>query len=231
MNKNRKKFILSVDDFGISPLANKNILTLLKNKSIDRVSIMINGVFTPKELKKLVESEVKIDLHLDIERKNGKRAGEGILLRGTLFSVGLLSKRMRPKSVSTHWEKQIEKFHSLIGKYPDGLNSHQHIHYFPPYFKVITKLAQKNDISHIRFGKESFIESNTATYRILAWLHKKNKKVFASSNLESSDYLVSLDWIKKMDNFLSQKKNGTTEIICHPEIKKEFEMIKIISNS
>lgn len=228
MNKSKKNFILSADDFGISRLTNKNILALVKAKKLDRVSVMVDGVFTPKELEKLLQSGVKIDLHLETgpKKKHKKEVKESAFLRGVAFSLSLLSKKMRPDFIAIHWENQIEKFHALLGRYPDGLNSHQHLHYFPPYFKVLLKLAQKKKISFIRFGRDSLIASNTAVYRILIWLHKKDRKAFSASGLESSDRLVSLDWIKNIQKFLDQKSTGSVEIVCHPERKKEFELIK-----
>lgn len=227
MEKNRKKFILSADDFGISPLANKNILSLVKAKKIDRVSLMADGTFTLKELEKIKQSGIKIDLHLDIthSKKKGRSTIESAFLRGFLFSLKLTSRSMRSSFIEIDWENQIEKFHRLMGRYPDGLNSHQHIHYFPPYFKIILKLAKKRGISFIRFGKDSLIPSNANVYRILFWLHKKNKATFLSSHLQSSAHLISLDWIKNPANFLSQTSIGSTEIVCHPERKKEFEII------
>jgi predicted glycoside hydrolase/deacetylase ChbG (UPF0249 family) len=228
MDKSRKKFILSADDFGISPLANKNVLALVKARKLDRISLMTEGAFTPKELEKLAQSGVKIDLHLEAgsKKKHKKEVKESALLRALAFSMKLLSKKMRSDSVEAHWEGQIEKFYALVGKYPDGLNSHQHIHFFPPYFRLLIKLAKKYGIHYIRFGQYSIIKSNTHVYRILAWLHKKDSRAFHSSELRSSDHLISLDWIKKMEKFLDQKPTGTIEIVCHPERKKEFEMIK-----
>ncbi len=228
MNKHRKTFVLTADDFGISPRANKNILALVKAKKIDRVSLMVHGAFTPQELEKLRQSGVKIDLHLENDPKKKHRQGikEGAFLRGVLFSLKLLSRQMRSGFVSLYWEQQIDQFHALLGRYPDGLNSHQHIHYFPPYFHLLTKLAQKKEISFIRFGKVALIPSNTSVYRILFWLHKKDRPTFLASHLQSTDHLVSLDWIKDLPIFLSQEPSGSLEIVCHPERKHELELIQ-----
>jgi predicted glycoside hydrolase/deacetylase ChbG (UPF0249 family) len=228
MSKSRKKFILSADDFGISPLANKNILVLLKAKKLDRVSLIVDGIFTAKELEKLRTSGVKIDLHLntDSKKKHKKGIKESAFLRAVAFSLSLASKRMRPAYMEIHWQHQVEKFQELIGRSPDGLNSHQHIHFFPPYFRLITKLAQKKKISYIRFGQEGLVMSNSNVYRILSLLHKKNSKLFQNSGLLSSQKLVSLDWIKNIPTFLAQNHPGSIEIVCHPERKKEFELIK-----
>lgn len=228
MGKNSKKFILSADDFGLSNLYNKNILALVKAKKLDRVSLMVDGIFTPKDLEKLKVSGVKIDLHLntDSKKKHRKEIKESVFLRAIAFSLSLVSKHMRPDYMEIHWQHQVEKFQELIGRQPDGLNSHQHIHFFPPYFRLIIKLGQQNNIPYLRFGQESLVKSNTAVYHILFWLHKKNQKIFIGSGLQSANHLISLDWIKNITTFLDQEHLGSIEIVCHPERKKEFEIIK-----
>ena len=65
MNETQPKVLVSVDDFGISKEANKNILTLIASNKIDRVSVMMNGILTTEEVQILLESGVKLDIHLD----------------------------------------------------------------------------------------------------------------------------------------------------------------------
>jgi hypothetical protein len=57
-------------------------------------------------------------------------------------------------------------------------------------------------------------------------LWKKDNKFFISSRLDSSDYLVSLDWIRGLKYFVNNLPEGKTEIVCHPEREKEFKIIK-----
>jgi hypothetical protein len=38
--------------------------------------------------------------------------------------------------------------------------------------------------------------------------------------------MISLDWIKDFPKFLASLPTGKTEIVCHPERKEEFELIK-----
>jgi predicted glycoside hydrolase/deacetylase ChbG (UPF0249 family) len=228
MHNFRKKFILTADDFGLNALANQNILALAQAKKIDRVSIMMDGVFTSTELEELKSSGVFLDIHLATTpgKKGRRRAKESALLRGMFFLLRLFSPSMRSDAIALSWEKQIEQFYTLVGKYPDGINSHQHIHYFPPYFRIAIQLAQKKKIPFLRFGKETLITSNTNVYRILFWLHKKNRNIFLFSGLRSTDHLVSLDWVKKLPAFLSQKPCGSIEIVCHPELQQDFERIQ-----
>jgi len=54
-------------------------------------------------------------------------------------------------------------------------------------------------------------------------LEKHTKK------LNSTDYLVSLDWVNNFGELEEVTKKsfwGTIEIVCHPEIKMENEKIK-----
>ena len=66
MPGSNKKIIVSADDFGQSPSANKNILELLAQNKLQRVSVLINGKFSLEEIRLLINSQVKIDIHLDL---------------------------------------------------------------------------------------------------------------------------------------------------------------------
>jgi predicted glycoside hydrolase/deacetylase ChbG (UPF0249 family) len=228
MSQKKPTYIISADDFGLSYRANRNILSLLMDKKIDRVSLMIDGVFSANDLANLKKNAPKIDLHLEIipEKKPRKKIPQGTFWRGIRFAAKLFSRDMHPQSVQANWERQIQSFYTLFGTYPDGLTSHEHTHYFPTYFKIILSLAQKNHISFIRFGKKSIFFSPTITCYVVSFFHYLNKKRFLQSKLSSSDYLISLDWIRNFSAFFSQAKTGSLEIVCHPEIKEEMETIR-----
>lgn len=228
MTNYREKLIIAADDFGISELANRNILELAEAGKLDRVAVMSNGRLGQSEAEKIKSCGASLDLHLDCEKevKKERRMKEGVLARSIFFFLKYFFGRISAPVMELEWEKQIEKFHSLFGQYPDGLNSHQYIHFLPAYFKIILKLAKKYGISYLRFGKISLRKNNSNVYRILNQLHKKDAESFAASSLDSSDHLVSLDWIKDWDKFLENLPEGKTEIVCHPERKEELEIIK-----
>lgn len=224
----RKNLIVSTDDFGISPLANANILALAEAGKLDRVSVMTIGNFSSSEIERLKKTGVKLDIHLDLASKiNAKRKlSDGVFLRGIKFVFNYLRDLISSDSKKSHWEKQLQKFHAIIGRYPDGINSHEHIHFFPAYFKIIIALAAKNNIDFVRFGKKSLVPSFNPTYFILRILHKIDIWFLPVQNFNSSDYAVSLDWIKNIPKFLKNLPEGKTEIVCHPERQEEFELIQ-----
>lgn len=220
--------IISLDDFGISQKANINFLELLKTKKINRVSVMVNGQISKDEAQALLDSGAKLDIHLDIhgricqKRKFKKNAFESICS----FIFNYFSNFFRAKRIEKIWEEQIKKFIEIFGKNPDGINSHQYAHLFPSYFALALKIAQKYEIKFIRFGKMQFEEKNTVS-RVLNVLRRMSMKSFKKSSLETSDFLVSFDWIKDFEKFqanLSQEKSA--EIIFHPERDTEYAFLQ-----
>lgn len=227
MNKNSShhKIIISADDFGKSDLANKNILQLAELGKLDRIAVLINGKFNSDEIKQLANARIKLDLHLDLPPEI-KFSTDGILPRAVLFVYSYVSGKIGLRSIRKEWHDQIEKFHAVFQKYPDGINSHQHIYYFPPYFKIALELAREFHMPYIRFGKVSVVKKYNVISLILHFLHFVCFHHFSRANLHSSDFLVSFDWIRNWKNFQKKLPAAETEIIFHPEIEKEFEVLK-----
>jgi predicted glycoside hydrolase/deacetylase ChbG (UPF0249 family) len=225
---NRHHLIISADDFGISPEANENILHLAILGKIDRIGIMTHGKFSSEEISEILKSGVKLDIHLDIlhEFHDNRRKRKSAFLRGLEFLAKLLSGKLSSEKTEIAWHSQIEKFREIFGKNPDGINSHEHVHFFPPFFKIALKLQTEYSIPYIRFGDSVFMLHNKPVAHILHWLRIINLKKFRKSGRTSSGSFISLDWIKNMDKFLNNLPKGTVEIACHPEITDDFEKIK-----
>jgi chitin disaccharide deacetylase len=226
--KIREKMIISADDFDSHPEAKKNILLLAEAGKIDRVGIIINEKFSDEEIKRLLKSETKIDLHLIITdlKANHHKYGESALKRSFIFVLKYFLRKISPTKIKKEWKNQISEFEKKFGKKPDGLNSHQHIHFFPPYFKIILQLAKEHKINYVRFASNRLLQGNSNVYRILSVFQKKNKRAFRASTLQSSAYMTSLDWIRNFEKFTNNLPEGKIELVCHPERKDEFELIQ-----
>lgn len=225
------KIINVADDFGISKLANRNILKLIRKGKVDRVSVLIDydpANLSDQEIRELLASKVKLDLHLDYRvflLKRKRKLKEGSTVRLLNFALGYLSGKGRTRMVEKAWEAQIKKFIEVFGKSPDGINSHQYIHLFPSYFKLASSLAKKYNIHYMRYGKDGIIKGKSVVYRILHNLRRLTLEEFRSNGCQSSNYLVSLDWIKNFHIFLKNSPKGTIEIVCHPERNDEFRTL------
>ena len=224
----RKKLIISADDFGKSELANRNILRLAEAGKLDRVSVMSNGNFSPGETERILNSGVKLDIHLDLADvpQEERKLKQGVLGRGILFllkHIGSLD--YRKKRIRERWSGQIEKFKEIFDRYPDGVNSHQHVHLFGRYFSVSLELANRYKIPHFRFARKSLLGSKTNIRKIVYLVWKRDKKYFSGSGFSGPDYFVSLDWVKDFNEFLENIPAGETELACHPERKDEYDLI------
>jgi hypothetical protein len=224
----RQRIIVSADDFGVSPRANRNIRFLMSLGKIDRVGIMAYGKFSDNEINELIKSGVKLDIHLDIlhafhENRKKRRSA---ILRIIEFVGKIITGKLSSKKVEQEWRAQIEKFREIFGKNPDGINSHEHVHFFPPFFKVALKLETEYSVPYIRFGDSVFMLHNKPVAHILHWLRRIDRKACLEAGCVSSGSFVSLDWIKDVDKFLSKLPEGTIEIACHPEIAQDFVKIK-----
>ncbi|HBR79430.1 MAG TPA: hypothetical protein DEA46_03320 [Candidatus Moranbacteria bacterium] len=221
-----KDVTISADDFGASPRANKNILALIQENKIDRISVMIKRNFSKEEIKLLRKSNLKIDLHLELFTDQELKLKKNTLLRGISFFIGYLRGEFYHSRVKKMWTEQIFEFEQIFGQKPDGLNSHEHFHLFPPFFRIICQIAKKNHIRYVRLGKNGQPFARRLIRHILQVLFLKNKKTLHSfPKLDSSDYMLSLDWIiknKKPYKFLKAE----TEIVCHPEREEEYIFLK-----
>ncbi|MFA6183807.1 MAG: ChbG/HpnK family deacetylase [Parcubacteria group bacterium] len=228
----KENFIFSVDDFGISAKANQNILKLARAGKIDRVSVMSHGVFSKEEIDQLLETKVRLDLHVDMRNDiNPKRKlTDGAIRRGIFFGLNYFLGKTSVKFVEKQWESQINNFQKIFDVNPDGINSHEHVHFFSPYFEVIVRLSKKYGIRHVRFGKESNKERGL-TNLILHCFRRRNDQMFLKSNLESSDFMVSFDWIKDFKNISDYSSDKKIEIIFHPERDEEMKFLENVNKN
>lgn len=218
--------IISVDDFGISRKANENILKLVETGKIDRLAVMPHGFISQDDVARLLTSMIPLDLHADVRNDiNPKRKlHDGALKRMLLFILKFIVGNNKPRHIEKRWDEQIHAFQKIFNKYPDGLNTHEHVHFFPPYFKVLLKLSKKYDIPYIRFGKES-PHGGTSVSIIIHILRKLNMKYFIQSGLTSSDLMLSFDWIKNIQELEKHEPNKKIEIIFHPERDEEMRFL------
>lgn len=232
---NRENLIISADDFGKSKLANKNILQLTEAGKLDRISVMIEGDFDEKEIDKILAAGVKLDIHFELiwQKRRRNLLKDNTLRQGIVFLVNYFwgdwpvpeHPRSGATSVKQEWKEQIEKFRRIFGRMPDGISSHEHVHYFPTYFSIALELADRYKISFVRFGKKGFFGERNSVYLILKIMRWLNKEKLFHAKISSSDYFTSLDWIRNFDEFLKNIPEGKTEIACHPEREDEMEMI------
>lgn len=219
---------VTFDDFGISQKANERILELLQRGLGDRVSVMTQGILTDEDTRALQSFPIALDLHLDRQ----DTIDEHRVLYGD-FSQRLQSFireyfiQPQDRNIESIWKTQIEKFRALFGALPDSLNSHEHVHFFPPYFRVAARLKKKYGIAALRSGKTRPLFQKVAF--ILAILGFWDRLLWGVPTHAQAKYVVSWDWIEHKKNALAYcahwARRGKLEIIFHPERDREFAFL------
>lgn len=219
----RQRITVSVDDFGISKRANRNILFLVQMGKADRVSIFAEGEYCAEEIAALSRSGAKLDIHLRLpcETSSSKFFFPRIL--SFLFSI---FKQGSLTNISLEWQRQISVFQERFGRLPDGITSHEHIHFYPPYLQAVLALAARNSIPFVRFGTSGVLLAPRPASLILWLLNFLGRQKFAQSGCVSTAYLASLDWYHNPAKLLDEPRSGIVEIACHPERAEEFTLLK-----
>lgn len=223
----REKFIVTADDYGIRQTA-EPILRLIHEGKIDRVAVLIHYV-SADQAQALLQTGVKIDLHLELIDllKSGDKMYDNVITRSFNFVFRYCFGMVTTKKAKNDWEDQIKRFQEVFGCMPDGLNSHEHLHYFPMFFKACVHLAEKYDIPFVRFGKKGLLSHlhSSLTGKILASFWKLKRNYFGTTNRETSDYMVSLDWFPDFNDFCKHLPQGTIELVVHPEREEDYRAI------
>ncbi|MFZ2153723.1 MAG: ChbG/HpnK family deacetylase [Candidatus Moraniibacteriota bacterium] len=224
------ELIFSADDFGASQKTNRRILKLVQAGKINRVAVMINRDLSKKDIKLLKKSGVTLDLHLELFIDKKLKLKGSAWGRGLAFYFGYLRGDFQPTRIKRIWAEQIQKFEEVFNQKPAGLNSHEHFHLFPPFFRIVCLLAQKNNIRYVRLGKKKSPLTFNLTNYILRKFNKKNNRLFFNySRLATSRHLISLDWVINKKNPL-QSVPAQTELVCHPQRKSEYKFLKKLTS-
>lgn len=228
----KARLVRSADDYGIRDTV-RYILPLAKAGKLDRVAVMVRYC-TPADAAALLETDVKIDIHLDLIELMGRgtESGRSTVRRGLHFVARHVLGSFPAVIVEAEWRSQIDLFHELFGRYPDGLNSHEHIHFFPHFFRIIVLLANEFRVPYLRFGGRGMLLSfhHSAIGHILHQLARIDHHRFLRANLSTSTYLVSLDWVRGKERFFhaleALSEEESVELVVHPEREWEFNFIQ-----
>lgn len=228
MTKNiRERFIVTADDYGIRQTA-EPILRLVHEGKVDRVAVLIHYV-SQDQARALLASGTQIDLHLELigVLRSGDKVRESALYRGVNFFMRYVTGLLTATQVEREWRDQIERFQALFGRLPDGLNSHEHLHFFPAFSRVFVALATEYRVRYVRFSRQGMLlpQGFTLIGQLLALLWKRTRHLYRDVPFETSDYLVSLDWLPDFDIFARELPSGTIELVVHLEREEDYRTV------
>ncbi len=210
------KLIINADDFGYTKEVNSSIIEAHSFGTVTSTTIMCNENAFDHAIA-IYPKSLGIGVHLNLTWGKALSTGQPFNKYNKFKAVlGTLNKHF----VETEFRKQIEKLLE-VGIRPDHLDSHQHLHAFPPMKKTVIELAKEYHIYKIRWQKEKqtkiLFNSSFLNQKILN-LH------LGKAPLKTTDHFFGVLYTgdPKIEHFISYLNfKGTAEICCHPG-KKSF---------
>lgn len=127
MEKN-KTLILCADDFGANPAANAAILALAQCGRLSAASCLVDGPTFGRDASLLHATQLQTGLHLNFTDDFGQP--DSVMPINQLVLAAYL-RRLKVSVVQTAVARQLDRFESLMGRAPDYIDGHLHVHQLP----------------------------------------------------------------------------------------------------
>lgn len=155
-----KQLIVNADDFGLTSGVNRGILRAFQEGIVTSASLLVTGsAFEEAVALARQNSELDVGLHLTLVEEQAvlgrdvlptivDETGRFPRTSGEFFRRAFLG-RINWAEVEREIVAQITRFQET-GLRLSHLNSHQHLHMFPPVFQIVRRLTRRMDNVWIR---------------------------------------------------------------------------------
>jgi len=216
-----KKIIICADDYGQNTAVSKGILELVQNRRISAVSCLVNYEdfsFYADQIKPFI-NDIDIGLHFDLTSTHN------------LVSLLIKSKLrlLRRTDIEVEFNHQLNRFIKIIGKTPDFIDGHQHIHQLPIICDAIFNICDKRIkdkkpyIRYVNYKKLCSLPTakiKNLVIKLAADLNFEQKLIESNIPYNKSftgiyDFKNSAKYPSLFPQFLAQiESNGI--LMCHP---------------
>jgi hopanoid biosynthesis associated protein HpnK len=237
-----KRIIINADDFGISSGVNKAVAQAHTNGVLTSATIMANMPAADEAVKMAKQMpDLGVGVHLNLFEgkplsKDGDinylldDNGDFALTPAKLSLLSIVRPKIR-KAIRAELAAQIQWVIDN-GLKPTHLDSHKHIHSFPPIFPIVCDLARRFEIPAIRFTLEPKQlltmpwplpseggRKRTKTLRAMAKINR-----IQNSDFLRTDALLGVAHMGKIDvNFFKAvalyNSAATAEVMTHPGLE------------
>lgn len=128
-----KHIVLCADDYGQNPAISQAIVALLQEKRLSATSCMVTSSYWPSHAAWLKPFLGQADLGLHFNLTEGRPLSTALsrfLPLNTLLLNACLRK-INQSAVIAELHAQLDAFTDAIGRLPDFIDGHQHVHQFP----------------------------------------------------------------------------------------------------
>lgn len=185
MSKENVNIILNADDFGYSTGVNQGIIEGIEQGILTSTSVMVRRPAAGEAQKLTKYENISIGLHIDLTEEGIKRW------------LGVVNILTWPYSkIEKAFNTQIKQFIEIVGRPPDHIDSHHHIHWLTRFKKVTLEYAQKHNIP-VRCKDATFVFD----------FYGRSFTSWSDPNNVSPEKLIRV---------IENLHPGIHEIMCHP---------------
>lgn len=202
-----RKLIINADDYGASEEVNAAVEELVSQGCLKSVSILANGRLWKHSVAFLrLHPEVSAGVHLNIIEgqplsdglRNSELVDEGGRMkdRNFVMKYWLMNPGWTTAAVKQEWRAQILRLKGA-GLELTHIDSHQHVHAFPPAFRIAVGLCHEFGIKGMRIPAER----NGLAERKLPCLALR-------ASIGISKLAASIEGLRTNEHFLGFKRAG-----------------------
>lgn len=232
-----KLLCICADDFALNPSISQAILDLVSYGSLQAVSCMTQSPFWMSHAPQLKthQANVEIGLHLNFTEyfnQTEQTEHSPILPLSAVMRQSWLG-QLDQAAIKASLQQQWDLFVKAMGRAPDFVDGHQHVHQFPMIRDAITALLAEQNF-------QGWVRNLTATlptprHRFKSWLlprlgAKQLQRQCQTLDLTQNHYFAGVynfehnrrvaDYAQLMQTWLAAlPENGVTLLMCHPSVQ------------
>lgn len=224
-----KKIILCADDFGFSPGVCEGLLRLARMKRLSALGCMVNGASFEPHAKELLSlsGQVQIGLHFNLTEGSFLSQSDKSCFRLSELLLKTHFRTLAYSLIEQEFIAQLERFVQLMGRLPDFIDGHQHVHQFPLIRKVMMAVYEQHLKSNSIWVRSTYPLISLPAYdwkgRVLAYTGGKALKVSLKKHQIAHndcfagvyDFSPRVDYAELFKQWLQLVPDNTL-IMCHP---------------
>ncbi len=237
-----KSITLCADDYGQNTAISQAIIALLKEKRLSAVSCMTTAPEWPAHARELAIFKDQTDIGVHFNLTEGKPLSSAfIALYGSSFpSLFTLLKKcylrqLDPTVVYAELNAQLDQFISSMGRLPDFIDGHQHVHQFPIIREATLALYAERLRDHFCYVRSVYdpkawlrIRENAYIKQLIIQLcgaHEFKKQLIQRNIPHNSsfsgiyNFAPAAAYAQLFPRFLQQSENRGL-IMCHPGLSQ-----------
>ncbi len=185
-----KRLIVNADDFGMSAGINRGIIQAREHGIVTSTSLMVRWPFA-REAAAYCQGhpEFGVGIHIDL--------GEWGRCNGAWEPVYEVVRLSDEAAVRHEVDRQLNAFRQLIGRDPDHLDSHQHVHREEPVRSVVLQVGRQLHVPVRHFSAVNYCGDFYGQGR----------------DAEPCPDLIT---VPALESIFGRLPQGTTELCCHP---------------